>query len=858
MEIFKLFGSIFIRDEEAQERIEGIDESAGGLHLTLGKIVKAAAALGGAIVAGLAVGSVIEGVNDLQKAVADFQSSTGSSNDEMVEFKDTLTDIYDNNYGESFDDIAKSMANLRQTTGASGEELKNLTQNALMLRDTFEFEVNDSINAANSLMKTFGINGDEAYTLIAQGAQNGANKNGDLLDTLNEYSPQFKALGFSANQFTDILIQGAANGAFSIDKVGDSIKEFNIRAKDGSDSSKSAFEKLGLNADALTKSFANGGKSAQESFGQVVSALSKLEDPILKNQIGVSLFGTQFEDLEATAITSLANVESKANMAADTLDQINQAEYKTFTEAMQGIGRNIQTSLIVPLSEKVLPLLMEFSGWVTSKTPEIKEAVSGAINVAIEIFERLSTTIEWVIGNLNLLLPAIVGVTAVIAAQSIINTVVSLYKAWQLATATMTTAQWLLNAAMSANPIGLVALAVGALIAAGVALYMNWDKVTALLSASWEWMKKTAIDVFTVISVKVTEVWDSVKQITIETWNSITEFFTKDIPAAFNTVVGFFAELPGRIYTFLVDLYLVKIPYAIGYGIGWMIKAASEGIPKLIQFFENLPGQIWEWLVKVYTNFQTWHDNMRDKAIEVGSSVIKGVIDFFAELPGKVWNWLVQVVTKMSEWQTNANLKAKEAGQSIVDSIINFIKELPSKISKWFTDTVTGIVDFGTEAYTAAGDFGKNIVDGIVDFIKNIPTKIEEYVGGAVSRVMGYATKVKDLISGIFKSGSEGVQAGMGKSGYSATISIPAFATGTNSAPGGLSLVGEEGPELVNLPRGAQVYTHEQSKNMVNSSPEYVVVKIHLDSKEIAQVIAVPMNQELNGIVNSAMREIGL
>jgi ElaB/YqjD/DUF883 family membrane-anchored ribosome-binding protein len=35
---------------------------------------------------------------------------------------------------------------------------------------------------------------------------------------------------------------------------------------------------------------------------------------------------------------------------------------------------------------------------------------------------------------------------------------------------------------------------------------------------------------------------------------------------------------------------------------------------------------------------------------------------------------------------------------------------------------------------------------------------------------------------------------------------VPGFANGTNFAPGGLAMVGERGPELVNLPRGAQVY----------------------------------------------------
>lgn len=47
---------------------------------------------------------------------------------------------------------------------------------------------------------------------------------------------------------------------------------------------------------------------------------------------------------------------------------------------------------------------------------------------------------------------------------------------------------------------------------------------------------------------------------------------------------------------------------------------------------------------------------------------------------------------------------------------------------------------------------------------------------------------------------------------------IPGFASGTNSAPGGLSLVGEKGPELVNLPRGAQVIPNDILRSMSNRS----------------------------------------
>lgn len=46
---------------------------------------------------------------------------------------------------------------------------------------------------------------------------------------------------------------------------------------------------------------------------------------------------------------------------------------------------------------------------------------------------------------------------------------------------------------------------------------------------------------------------------------------------------------------------------------------------------------------------------------------------------------------------------------------------------------------------------------------------------------------------------------------------IPAYAAGTSYAAGGLSLVGEKGPELVNIPRGSQVYTAQQSRDIANA-----------------------------------------
>lgn len=75
-------------------------------------------------------------------------------------------------------------------------------------------------------------------------------------------------------------------------------------------------------------------------------------------------------------------------------------------------------------------------------------------------------------------------------------------------------------------------------------------------------------------------------------------------------------------------------------------------------------------------------------------------------------------------------------------------------------------------------------------------------------------------LGGLFGGGS---QLSLAKSGKITGL----FASGTNYAPGGMAIVGEEGPELVNLPQGSQVFSNSRSKSLMandngGSSPAQV------------------------------------
>nr|WP_319218038.1 phage tail tape measure protein [uncultured Trichococcus sp.] len=445
-----------------------------------------------------------------------------------------MIDIYNNNFGESFEDIGVAMAEVAKQTGLADEELQWATESALLMRDAFGFEVADSVRAASMMMDQFGVSGDTAYDLIAQGAQKGLDKNGDLLDTINEYSGQFSGMGFSAEEMFNMLLNGAESGTFSVDKLGDAVKEFSIRTKDGSDTSREAFDTLGLNADEMFANFAAGGETGKAAFELVNERLMGMTDPLEQNRLGVALYGTQWEDLGATGVQALTNVDGSIQQTSENLSlmDLNETKYNTFGEALEGVGRQLQTGILLPISEKLLPKLAELTDSFAEKMPQIQGYVETGIAVAVDVFNGFKDALQWTTDNANILIPVIAGLAAGYVALQIIGTVNTLIAAgrglmaaYTAITGTSTITMAGLNAVMAANPMGALALAIGLLIAAGVALYMNWDTVKETAGNLWS----TISNVFGKIGSIISEKMDAAKKAVGNAIDAIKGFFSFDI-----------------------------------------------------------------------------------------------------------------------------------------------------------------------------------------------------------------------------------------------------------------------------------------------------------------------------------------
>ncbi|WP_338841854.1 phage tail tape measure protein [Paenibacillus glucanolyticus] len=458
--------------------VDGFKQRAvGGFGAAAKAAVGVGVAIGGIALAASGITSSIDFVKDYSSSMTNMQAATGATTEEMKAMKGQITDLYKLNMGESWSDLANAMTTAKQVTGQVGDELKQTTSLAVTYRDVFGEDVSESIKVADTMMKNFGISSTEAYNLLAQGAQNGLNKAGDLLDTANEYSVYFNNLGYSANEMFDVLGSGLAEGAFNADKVADAMKEFGIKSKDGSKTSMEGFQALGLSGEKMTAAFAEGGPAAKKAFGQVMAAMEKIEDPAKKNAASVNLFGTQAEDMEKDVIAALGSARKQFDMTKNTMEGINQVKYENPLQAMKGIGRMIETSVLIPISDRLMPKLSEFGQWFKDHSPEIEAAIQEAFTKGAKVIDGFKDSIAWAKDNADWLIPVIGGLTAAIAAQKIVGTISGLFKTWTAVTKGMTVAQIALNVAAAANPFGLIAIAIGAVIGVGIALWKNWDTV---------------------------------------------------------------------------------------------------------------------------------------------------------------------------------------------------------------------------------------------------------------------------------------------------------------------------------------------------------------------------------------------
>lgn len=239
----------------------------------------------------------------------------------------------------------------------------------------------------------------------------------------------------------------------------------------------------------------------KETFGQASSAVldmaarthrgtneiaimvgKALQDPT-KGVTALRRVGVNFNAEQTAIIKKLAETGHAAQAQAMILKELN-LEFAGSAKAAANADPLFRyNKIMASIKLEVGEVAIKFLHFLT---PAL-EAVANAFKAGIEWMKEHKDLIEAIAIGVG------VAAAAFIVYEVAINAVTWATKAW-------TAVQWLLNAAMTANPIGILIVAIGVITSAVVYCYMHFAKFRAVLLGVWETIKefgRIAGDIFT-------------------------------------------------------------------------------------------------------------------------------------------------------------------------------------------------------------------------------------------------------------------------------------------------------------------------------------------------------------------------
>jgi phage-related protein len=255
--------------------------------------------------------------------------------------------------------------------------------------------------------------------------------------------------------------------------------------------------------------------------------------------------------------------------------------------------------------------------------------------------------LAWMSENVPGLLPVVGSLFIAFKFAQVAIGVIKFMEAAKLAMAvvkTWTAVQWLLNISMSANPIGLVIIAVGALIAVVALIIMHWDTIKGWFTGFWNWAKdffgKWGPDLLLVfapfigIPLWIYNHWDMIKGWLSGLWNWAKDFFSKWGPTIL-AVVAPFIGIPLLIYQ---NWDKIK---------GWL-KGVWDGTVNLIKNGVLAAIKIGNDFINWVKGIPGWiGDSLGDlgrMAANFGKDIVEGIWNGIKN----GWNWLMDQIRNLA------------------------------------------------------------------------------------------------------------------------------------------------------------------------------------------------------------------
>lgn len=680
-------------------------------------------------IAGIGAAS-IAAFKELDEGYDTIVTKTGATGEAL----EGLTQSADNVFGtmpEDMSTVGEAIGEVNTRFHTTGTELEKTSKQFIQFATINGTNVTQSVDQVDKIMKAWNVDASQTGNLLGLLTAK-AQETGISVDTLEsnvlDNNAAFKEMGLSLPQAINLMAQFDANGVDSTQAMAGLKKALQNATSEGKSMDEALSETIGSIKNAKTETEAM--QIATELFGKKGAA--EMTKAIRENRIDLTSLSSSMEEYGTT-------VEDTYNGTLDPIDNAKVA-MNNAKLALSTLASTAQTSA-APMIEKLTGKIQELTKWFTSLSPAQQETILkvglvvaaigplsiGFGKVAKGISDTVTTGQKFVSGAAKII-AKITAKTAATAAGTAADTAGTAATAAHTAATTaatattggMTVAQTALNAVMNLCPIILIVTLIAGLIAAGVALYKNWDKVKEKLSELWgnikekfNAIKETITGAFTkakeAVTNKVKEIGNTIKNSTIgqaasKVFNGVKDTVHNVMSAATETA----KEKLGNMKTAYEEN---------GGGIKGVVAAGWEGIKGYYSagftFIDNLSGGK---LSEIKSKFS-------EKTSEIKTKVSEG------------WeNMKTTVTTKMTEWKNNASNKLTEI-KSGFSSKVSEIK------TKWSTD-FTNIKDKATSLMETAKS-------NVSTKLNNMKSAYSEKGGGIKGIVSATFTGVKDTMNSL-------------------------------------------------------------------------------------------------------------
>lgn len=289
------------------------------------------------------------------------------------------------------------------------------------------------------------------------------------------------------------------------------------------------------------------------------------------------------------------------------------------------------------------PMLKDFcEGGISTFCDALSTAMDLASG-AISVIEALSPVIGAVAGAIITYKGAVLLWNAAETAKNVVMGI-------------STAAQWALNVAMTANPIGIVIVAIGALVGAFIVLWNKsegfrnfwinlWEKVKAIVTSAWEGIKAGFEKIKNGISAvkeKVSTMWNGVKEKTSELWGGVKNAVSEklnNIKSAYDAHGG---GLKGATFAAIEG---VKEYYRTGYDainqltggkLGEVVNAVGEKMEVVKSKFGEAFGNVKNTVMTIFENIKNGITEKISAAVNKVKEIFGSIADKVSDVWGKI------------------------------------------------------------------------------------------------------------------------------------------------------------------------------------------------------------------------------